>query len=365
MSGIDSSAYHFVAKGQLHAFISGAIYRFKWSILSGLVFIVGSFYWFSQEEFQLGWMFIIAGISFPFTYAMTSSSGYFGAQGFFNRLFWYRIAESLTDFFGFIPLIFSMVWISQGITFYSYNQLASAIMQVGTTILIIQQIRRNISQNNSNETKKEMIQYGKHLTAINGISVFQSRFDAWLVGITQTLDTTADYTIALMVQEQLRKLWGIYSTMRYPALVKLAFVTRKKQILREGIFVWIGLSMAGGLILVLAHWLIPILLPISYVNSLQYINIFVFALLLGVPGGIAEMFFKLNQNSKMQYKIRMYGAIYGIAFPLLLISNYGAYGAAFGRMIANLLFSITATILLLFSKEELIYQNETNDQEIL
>lgn len=350
MSGIDSAAYHYLTKGYPRAFITGVIYRFRWSLLGGLVFIIGAIYWFSQAEIVLGWMFVIAGITFPFTYAMTAAPGYFGAKGSFKSLFWYRIGESVTDFFGFIPLLLSLVWLTQGITFYLTNQIASLVLQVGSTIWIIRNILGGSPPEFPEESRKGMVQFGKHQNTLIGISVLQSRLDAWLVGMSQSLTTMADYSIALIVQEQLRKLWGIYSTIRYPVLVKMSFAARKIQMVKEGMLVFLGMSAAGILIVILSYWLIPLLLPESYALSIEYIPVLIAAVLVGVPGGISEMFFKMNEDSKSQYKMRVFGAVFGIVAPLIFLSKFGALGVAYGRLIANLLFSVVGIILLMQSK---------------
>jgi O-antigen/teichoic acid export membrane protein len=351
MSGIDSAAYHYLTKGHPRAFITGVIYRFRWSLLGGLVFIIGAIYWFSQAEIILGWMFIIAGITFPFTYAMTAAPGYFGAKGSFKSLFWYRIGESVTDFFGFIPILLSLIWLTKGITFYLSNQIASLVLQVGATLWIIRNILGGSPPEFSEETRKGMVQFGRHQNALIGISVLQSRLDAWLVGMSQPLTTMADYSIALIVQEQLRKLWGIYSTLRYPVLVKMSYVSRKMRIIKEGIVVFFGMTVAGVLIVLLSYWLIPLLLPESYLRSIQYIPVLIAAVLVGIPGGITEMFFKMNEDARSQYSMRVFGAIFGILAPLIFLSKFGALGAAYGRMIANLLFSVIGIILFIKSKK--------------
>jgi O-antigen/teichoic acid export membrane protein len=351
MSGIDSSAYHYLTKGHQHAFIQGVIFRLRWSITGTIIFLAGAIYWFLTEQAQLGWMFGIAAVTFPFTYAMTAVPGFFGARGWFNSLFWYRIGESITDFFGFIPILLSFIWLSEGITFFSTNQLASLVLQAGTTVYVIGKIRKETSMDLPDPSRKKMIEYGRHLTAINGISVLQSRMDAWLVAMSQPLTTTADYSIALIIQEQLRKLWGIFTTLRYPVLVKLDSSERKKRLIIEGVVVWSGLSLACLVIILLSYWLIPLLLPETYQSSLAYIPVLLFAVIAGVPGGLIEMLFKMNEDAKNQYAMRIVGAVFGVFFPAILLSTYGAMGAAFGRMIANILFSMAGIILFFISKD--------------
>ena len=60
LTGLDTSAYHYAAKGQPGAFRVNLQYRLRWSLLSALAFLSGSVYWYSRGDPLLFWMFIIA-----------------------------------------------------------------------------------------------------------------------------------------------------------------------------------------------------------------------------------------------------------------------------------------------------------------
>jgi O-antigen/teichoic acid export membrane protein len=340
MSGIDTAAYHFVTKGHKDAFIVGVRQRFLWSLLGCLGFCVGAVYWFLSDSPELGWLFLVAAISFPFTYALSASPGYLGSQGLFSGLFWYRLGESLTDFAGFLPVLLSVIWINRITTFFSTNQFATALMQITVTVFLIKKIKNIVSVPLPADDKKKMFSYGSHLTALTGIGVLQSKTDAFLVAALQPLETVADYSIALIIQEQLRRLWGIFSTLRYPVLVQLPEHNRRKKFIVEGGLLICALSLAAFVISVLAFWLIPIILPKDYSTSLNYMVVLLGATLVGTPGGLVEMYYRTLEDAKHQYWMRIFGAVVGVIFPTLLVIKFGAFGAAVGRLLANLLFSL-------------------------
>jgi O-antigen/teichoic acid export membrane protein len=350
MPGLDSSTYHYAAKGQNWAYLRGTIHRFRWSLLSALAFIIGSFYWFLNDNQQVGWLFMIAGISFPFSYGMTSTAGIFSAWEKFGKLFWYRLGESLTDFAGFIPIMLSLIWINEGVTFFASNQFATVIMQTSVTALVFISVLRLKPSKASSIDERIFLNYGKHLTALTGISVFQSRVDAFLISIFKPMVVMADYSIALIIQEQLRRLWNIYTQVRYPALVRVPPIRRKKLFLSEGGILWMLLTLAGIAIILLAHWLIPIFLPPNYSSSLVFVDLLVIAVIMGVPGGVVELFYRTMQDEKSQYKIRLIGAIGGIFFPTIGLVLWGAIGVAIGRILSNFFFSLTSIII--FSKSD-------------
>jgi len=335
LSSLDSAAYHYVAKGQPWAFVINMGYRLRWSLLSTVGLLGGAVYWIWKGDSLLAWMFIIAGISYPFTSGMTAAAGMLGAQRNFTGLFWYRIFESLTDFTGFIPLAFSSWWITKVVTFYTGNQIATAFMQVGISFWLAWQLKKVNTPRMSKEDEREMVRYGKHLNNIAAIAVLQTRSDALIIGSLLPLETMADYTIALLIYDQFKRLWVIYTTIRYPPLVNMTLARRQQRMVIEGGVIFIGFIGLGLVISLFAHWLIPIVLPPNYANSLVYIDLLILSFIGLVPGALAEIYFRTIQSEKQQYLLRLTGASVGIVASIALFFPWGAYGVAFGRFLAN------------------------------
>lgn len=349
LNGLDGAVYHYIAKGQPWAFVEGLFERLRWSLLASAVFLLAGLYWFRSGDAALGWLFAIAGLSYPVTYGMTASAGMLSARENFKGLFWYRLGESLTDFAGFIPLALSAWWISRAATFFAANQLATGLMQVGVSAALALGLRRMGAPRQSPEERREMLQYGRHLTALTGISVLQARTDAFLVGLLLPLETMADYSIALLVFEQVKRLWGIYVQVRYPPWVRLAVPERRRLMLREGALVCLGFAGLGLLVALAGHLLIPWLLPPEYAGSLGYMDILIATVVAGLPGWLAEQYFRTRQDQKRQYRMRIAGAVVGVAGPALLILPFGATGAAAGRLVAAL--ALSAVGVWLFFRE--------------
>lgn len=347
MSGADSAMYHYVSKGQPAAFIVNLYYRLRWSLLSAAALLAGAAFWAWRGDPGLACLFLIAGISFPITTGMTASAGMLSAQERFKGLFWYRLGESLTDFAGFIPLALSAWWISRVITFYSANQLATALMQVGVSFWLAHQLRRQGVQPIAQSERKEMLRYGRHLTAISSIAVLQTRTDALLVGAFLPLQTMADYSIALLLYEQLKRLWVIYQSARYPPLVKMASLERRKQMVVEGAVVALGFCLVGLSVYLLSNWLVPLVLPHEYASSLPLIAWLIAAFVLNTPGFMVETYFRSEQDERRQYLLRLISAVIGVGLPALLLPLWGVTGVVIGRALASLGFSLCGGILML------------------
>lgn len=344
LPGLDSAAYHYVAKGARWAFAVNVAYKVRWSLLSTVAFWMGAGYWWWRGEATLALLFVIAGLFCPVLLGLSACSGTLAAREKFGALFWYRIAESLTDFTGLIPLLLSVWWINRGITFYTTNQLATALMLIIVAWWLFKQLPSEERQAPDKHLEQEMVRYGQHLTLIGALSVAQSQVDSLLVSAFLPLTVMADYAIANMVSNQFKTLWNVYLSVRYPVFVRMERLRRRQRMLREGIVVWLGFVGAGILLFFMAYWFIPLLLPASYVSSLPYIGWLLVAFLTLLPGAFVEIYFRTEQNQRQQYILRSVSAVAGVLLPALLISTWGGTGVAVGRVLAGLIFSVISLL---------------------
>jgi O-antigen/teichoic acid export membrane protein len=355
LSGMDSATYHYVAKKLPWAFFTNISIRLRWSLLSSLGFIGLSIYWHFHGQANYALLFLITGLSYPLTTGLTVTPNIFSAQEDFNKLFYYRIFESLVDFTGFIPLALSGWIFSRIVSFYTANQLATIVMQVAYCAWVASALRRNTPDSlPTKEENQELIRYGKHLTLISGISVVQARTDALFVSALLPLETMADYSIGILVSEQFKRLWQIYTSIRYPPLVRMQTERRIKRIWLEGLVIIAGFIGVFICVVILSHIFIPIILPANYSNSIVLIDLLSFSFIAGLPGMIIEIYFRTEQKPKQQYYLRISAAIVNMIIPYLLILKMGVQGAALGKIIANATMSITGIILFIIETKHVL-----------
>lgn len=345
LSGMDSAAYHYVAKKFPWAFFTNLSIRLRWSLLSALGFISLSGYWYFHGQINYALLFLVTGLSYPLTTGLSVIPNIFSAQEDYKKLFYYRILESLVDFSGFIPIALSSWIFSRIVSFYTANQFASIIMQIIYCTWMAKNIRRLSYPPPTTEDNQEMIRYGKHMTLISGVSVVQARTDALFVSALLPLETMADYSIGLLVAEQFKRLWMIYTSIRYPPLVRIERNRRIRRIWLEGSIVWVGFIGVMICVIILAHFFIPIILPSYYQGSIQLIDLLSFGYIASVPGLISDIYFRMEQKPKQQYIIRVSAALINIICPILLIPAYGVQGAAIGKILANITMSVVGVIL--------------------
>ena len=339
-SSLSAAAYHYVAKGQPAAFSFMLRHQLSRSLWSVLGFLASAAYWNWQGQETLAVLFVIAGLSYPTTIVLAACAEMLAAQENFVGLFWYRLGQYLASFTGFIFLLLSIWWGSRVVTFYAINQISLSALQIGVAVWLVWRLKQTNAPPVSVEDQRNIMRYGKQLTGVAGISTVQLHIDRLFVSALFPLTIMADYSIAVTVQAQFKRIVSVYISMRYPPLARMPILIRRRRLLIEGAIVWIGFIAFGVATAVLAHWLVPLVLPPSYATSLIYIDWLIAITVIGTPGGLVEFFFRTEQDARRQYIMRATSAILTVILPLTLVYRWGIYGILLGRCAANLLFSI-------------------------
>ncbi|MBN1977603.1 MAG: oligosaccharide flippase family protein [Anaerolineae bacterium] len=345
LSGLDGATYHYVAKGYPAALQVNVSTRLRWSMLSTIGFLIGGVYWLLAGKLILAGLFTIAALTYPVTTGLTTVAGVLSAQERFVHLFWYRIGEALTRYVGFGLLLLLPVSSIRVLWFSLGDSVALAALQVGVAIWLINRLHQTKSSPMPPPEQREMIRYGKHLTALNSISTIQTKADGFLVGWFLPFGVMADYTIADLVYTQFKNLWAIYYAVRYPPLVRLPLARRRRRMILEMAVIWLafillGLAAGTGL------WvLVPAILPSEYRSSLPFIGWLLAAFAVSIPGFFVETYFRTRQDERSQYALRGVAAICGVLFPLIFMLFWQGYGVVVGRFVAGSVLSIAGAYL--------------------
>jgi len=346
MSGMDQAAYHYIAKGKRGAYRAALRVRLKWSLLASLMLLVCAAYWLVRDTTTLAWLFTVAAFAFPATSGMVSEYVLQAAEKF-KLLFWYRTANALSSYVGFAVLLLLPLLADRVVWFSFANKFALAALQVTCAFLIIWVMRRERVPALSTEDRREMVRYGRHQTALNAIITVQTRVDAILVGWLLPLAAMADYSIALLIADQFKRLWVMYYAVRYPPLVRMPLALRRARLMFEataavGIF-FVLAAVAGAV----SWWLIPVILPADYASSRPLMLVLLGAFVAGVPGLFADVYFRSQQNERAQYVMRGIGGVSGVVLPAVLMLFFGVFGVALGRLAAAVVNSVAGTVLFL------------------
>lgn len=340
LPGMDSASYHYIAMGHRWAYAVNLAYRLRWSLWSVVGFGAGAWYWWEQGNTALAALFIVAGLLYPLTTALSAAGGTLAALEDFTALFWYRIVEALADLSGFLPLLLGVWWLSRAFTFYLSSQVAMAALLVTVTLWLLRRFRSGGSHAPDPLDRAGMVNYGRHQTGLVAIGVVQNRADAVMVSAFFSLTVMADYSLALLLQSQMKNFWTIYLSVRYPPLVRMPHRQRRWRMLWEGVLVTLGFAGMGLLLAMGTTLVVPWLLPPSYASLLPYLYWLLAIFALSVPGYWAEAYFRTEQDNSRQYVMRGAAALLGVIIPLALLPSLGLQAIFWGRAAAALLFSL-------------------------
>ncbi|MCC6170231.1 MAG: oligosaccharide flippase family protein [Caldilineaceae bacterium] len=340
LPGMDSASYHYIAQGHRWAYAVNLAYRLRWSLLSVAGCGAGAWYWASQGSMEVAALFVAAGLLYPATTALSAASGTLAALENFTALFWYRIVEALADLSGFLPLLLGVWWLSRAFTFYLSSQLALAVLLITVSAWLLRHFRAGSPPAPHPADRAGMVHYGRHQTGLVAIGVVQSRADAIMVSAFFPLTVMADYSLALLLQSQMKNFWTIYLSVRYPPLVRMPHAQRRRRMFWEGVLVTLGFAGMGALLAGGTALVVPWLLPPAYASMLPYLYWLLAIFALSVPGYFAEVYFRTEQDNSRQYLMRAAAALLGIAIPLALLPSLGLQAIFWGRAAAALLFSL-------------------------
>jgi O-antigen/teichoic acid export membrane protein len=237
-----------------------------------------------------------------------------------------------------------------GFTFYTFNQMATALMLVWVVRWILQRIPADQRKAPSPGEAQELVVYGRHLSVLAAMSVAQAQIDSLLVGTFLPLTVAADFGIATIAANQMRVLWGIYLAVRYPVFVRFPQARRQRRMVLEGVLTTAGFAVTAVVAWVAAAWLIPLLLPESYQRAIPYIAWLFAAFVLTVPGAMIETYFRTEQDERRQYYLRVIALAPSVLLPFLFLQRWGVNGVLAGRIVASLLFSLIAAGIVLWSR---------------
>lgn len=348
MPGLDSAAYFYMAKSKADALFLNLRARSKWVLAGASVFLIpAGWYWFQNEENSstIATLFIIAAVTFPAIFGFTVSASWVGATERFKGLLTYRLIQAVSKYFGVVPLLFFTILPTSVIWFFAANQIGLAILLTGFLLWTIFQIRKHPSEMMGDSEKDHMVTYGRQQTGLSVLSVVQNRFDVLLVSWFMPLAVVADYLLAQIVYSQVKGLWSVYYTIRFPHLVNMEDEFRRKRLITEIsilTFMFAGFALAVGLVYGLA---IGWVFPQEYEGSTKYVYWLCFIFSVGVPGFGAETYFRSTTNQSAQSTMRLVAALTNVVVSISLVWWWSDIGILIGRLSSNIALSITGTIL--------------------
>ena len=323
LSGIDSALIRTVARGNEKMLVPCFKAKLKWGSIGGLISLIISFWYFSQQNFQLGLSFLIVALSLPLINAFLISFGLWqGRKRFdiYNKyyIFYYLLPTVLL----FITLILTknLLWFV----------LIHFLGLVGTGFIIYKLTVKNTSQ--EGEEEKETIPLGKHLTLINAAAIFSGYIDKIILWKFLGPVSLAIYIFAERLVLKVRKLIPI-SDLSLPKLSQVDIKEIKKGLLKKFLKLFSAAGLLTLIYILICPYIFKILFP-EYLNSIIYSQVLAIILLFS-PFDLLSTSFLAAMKKKELYLIQTVAPILKIILFLVLIPLFQIWGAIFSVLISQ------------------------------
>ena len=333
LPGINTAIVNWVARGEKVTRISFFI-RLKWGIIMAITIFGVSIYYYLNGERTLALALFIAAIFSPLMEALSVYAAKLNGEKKFKKLATFQsvsqiiafgglfLALYLTDSVVVILLSYFLIWISLNLIFYSLS----------------------IRDDNPKESlNKELVRYGKNITAMNILSTIAAHIDKLLLFHFLGATELAIYVIATAPLEQLRGILQITSPLAQPK-----FAQRSREEVRSTIFpkilhfVFVAIAIAIVYI-VLAPLLFSVFFP-RYPEAVLLSQVFAISLL--AVNNIPRVIFESQQMVKESYIFKIFAGTTRIVLIVSLVIPLGVWGVIYARVTAEIIIFLFSLILI-------------------
>jgi O-antigen/teichoic acid export membrane protein len=319
---------HSVARGFEGNFKEIFLIKLKYGILSSLISLSISLYYFLNNNKTLGFAFLIITSIVPFFNALNIFVGYLSGKKAF---------DTITKYNG-ISQIF--ITISILITVYFTNNLLLILTTflLSTTLTRLLSFLRTFKKIPPNNKKdKESIKYGLHLSTIDIFQTIANESDKILIYHYMGAPELAIYTIASAPVDQIRSFVLKIKDLAFPKLsqtnIEETQKTLPKKIFRASLLTLPIII----LYIIIAPWLFSIFFP-EYQNSIVLTQLLAIIIALA-PNSLMSTALTAQKQIKSLYKLKIFGAIGRLIIYYLCIKYYGLLGLIIGRILIEIYFA--------------------------
>jgi len=321
LPGISTALVRAVAKGKEKMLIRCTKESLIFGFLVFLSCLAVSFWYFFHKNNVLGFSFLIAGFLLPLMSAFSISLSFWEGKNRFDKssqyLIWLNLASTV---FVILAIFFTknLIWII----------LSYFLPRTIVSFFIFKLSRKSIS---NQEEDQETINYGRHLTIIQGLGIFSGEIDKIILWQFLGPIPLALYSFAQIPIIRIQELVPI-SSVALPKLSQKSLTEVKENVFSKFTKLFL-FSIPFSLFYILASpFLFKILFP-TYLDSVIYSQVLAIVLVL-LPFSLLTTSLVAEMKKKELYTLQIIVPSVKIILFLILIPRFGAWGA-----IASLIFS--------------------------
>jgi len=338
LSGITTAIIQAVARGKEGIYRKGFSLGIKWSLPVFIISAIGSIYYFTQNNTDLGLSLLLIAIFVPIKNGAILYRFFLIGKKDFGTL------ANYSFFYNFLPAF----TVGLAILFTdSFVKILLTTFIIDTIISLFFYFRVLKKYNPNNIEDSKTYQYSKHMSIINILDVIATYIDKILIFQWMGATQLAVYTFATAIPEQIRSLMKMAATLATPKLATRELIEIKKVIFKKILYlVLISIPIIIAYVLI-APVIFKYLFP-AYTESVLFSQVFI--IIIVVEGGLAGSVFKAKMLVKESYISNIIGNILKLILLPFGILYYGLWGLIVARIISRFVSFLVALVLLIKSK---------------
>lgn len=330
LTGMATAISKAVAQGSMGSLRYGFSEQIKWSVTIVFSSVIMATYYYLKNDISISVSLLIVGATQPFISAFGLYNNFLTGKQAFRESSLLNILNKFLPFLIIFPVLFltdSAVWI---IFAYFGSHLISSFISY---IFVLKKYNLIYIKDNN------LLNYSKHLSFITSISKLSEHLDKVLVWYFLGAEKVAVYSLAQLPIYHLQVFFQIFHQLTFAKIAQKSFEVLKV-ILPSKLLNYFGLT---GIITLFYIIFAPIIFKTffpNYLDSVIFTQILALTLLT-VPRNIILQAFTAHEMKNELYKINTSSPIIRIILLLILLPNFGIWGA----IGANLITEVYNTIL--------------------
>ena len=326
LTGMGPSVTRSIAKGYEGSLSHAFKIRLKWSTLGSVGLIVTSAWYFMNNNPTLAISFLLIAMFFPFESASMMFVSFWQGKKRFDIQSFYLVISTIAA----VTAVVSILFLTNNLVLIILTYFASyAIFMLIAYFLTLKNVKNN-------KQDKEMVPFGKHMSAMNVIGALSSHIDKVILWSLLGPIQVAIYTMSIMPIQKLYSFNPIYNI----ALPKLSThgikgEKRKKNIFYKFLILFTVTVPIAIILILIAPFVYKILFP-QYLNSVKYFQVLCTWLILA-PFTLLSSSFVAEMKTKFMYTEQITVPIIKIILFFCLAPFLGIWGLIIAILTAEVI----------------------------
>lgn len=323
LPGINTSLSRSIAQGHIGAAKQAFVSKIYWGLLGAVTSLVLAFYYNIQSNDVLTYSFVIVAFFLPFYDTFTLFNAILQGKKDFKKL---TQLNTFVQIFSLIVLVATLL-LTQNILLIIGAYFAS--WTVGRMFAFVYTVKKE--KVDPQESDKNMLRYGKHLSLMNVLSTIVYQADKIVLFHFFGAAELAIYSLAQTIPEQIRSIFRNVNILAFPNFSNRSGLEIKQRISSSNKYFMLVMLITFLIYLPLAPYIFKLLYP-QYTESILLSQIYALVLLL-TPKMLYRTALEAKGRNKELYTLHIVGGFSKIILLFIFVSLYGILGAIWAAIV--------------------------------